>query len=185
MLGLRQREDEFMRSQRLSVVAAVLVLCGGVSHAVEFADGAKELVLDFSYVDTDDVGKSTDLSGALGFFVPPHNEVGPVLSYFKSDPDVGSSFDATALGGFYRFNFGTGSEHLSPFVGGSVLWIGGDAGDFFDYETRVEVGTRVMAGKRGAIAIGLFYDKLYGATGVSDQDSVGLSAGLSIFFGNE
>lgn len=174
-----------MRLHRLFVLAAALVLCTGVSNAVQFADGAKELVFQFAFTDTDDVGKNLDLEAALGFFVTPHNEVGPIIVYFKEDPDVGASFDATGIGAFYRYNFGTDSESWAPFVGVNAVWYGGDFGDFFDYAYQGEVGTRVMAGKRGAINISLFYEQLTGAGVTPDQDTFGLAAGLSIFFGND
>lgn len=174
-----------MKLQRLFVLAAGLVLCIGVSQAAEIAGGTKELMGSFSFTDTDDQGKDIDLEAALGFFLTPHHEVGPIVLYFKEDPDVGPSFDDTGFGGLYRFNFAIDNEVWEPFAGAQAIWYGGDFGDFYDYSFGVEVGTRVMAGKRGAINLAAFWNSLTGADVTPDVDSVGISAGLSIFFGNE
>lgn len=167
---------------RLLAAAGLVALLAGTGMAAEIPDGANELFLNFSYEDTDDVGKTTELDLAYGFFLTSRHEVGPIISYLKVDPDGGPDSDANAFGGFYRFNFGTASETFEPFVGANIQGIGGDLGDFFDYQTGLEAGTRVMAGRRGALNVMLFYDKLYGADDVEDSDSMGIAAGLSIFF---
>jgi len=58
-----------VRVVRVLVMMLAIGLAFGAASAAEIADGAKELAFAFSYADTDQVGSSLDLDGALGWFV--------------------------------------------------------------------------------------------------------------------
>lgn len=165
------------------LLSTAMLLACGLLQAMELKEGGKELITDFSYADQDSVGKTTDLSVAMGWLLTTNHEVGPVLSYNKFDPDgTGTNTDGGALGGFYNFNFSTATKSVVPFVGASLFKMFGDAGDFFNYGTEVTGGLRVMPSESASVNIRAFYEKDYGKNTVQDADSSGIAAGLSIFW---
>jgi len=168
---------------RVLVAAAVLLCCGGL-QAMELKEGGKELLTDFSYVDADGVGKTTDLSVAWGWLLTPNHEVGPVVSYAKFDPDGTSttSTDGGSLGGFYNYNFSTEAKSIVPFVGASLFKIIGDADDSFNYGAEMTGGLRILPSQTASVNVRAFYEKDYGKNGIEDADSTGIAAGLSIFW---
>jgi len=177
-----------VRVVRVLVMMLAIGLAFGAASAAEIADGAKELAFGFSYVDTADVGTSLDLSGRLGWFLTPANELGVVASYFDvslDGPGSTGDTDGGAGGIFYRYNFRTGGDLLVPFVGAQMLWPIGDLSDVIDYSLGLELGTRFMVGDSASVNLAAFYQEDYGASGFSDTESLGILAGISIFFGNQ
>lgn len=175
-----------VRVGRVLVMMLVIGLACGAASAAEIAKGAKELAFDFSYADTADVGTALNLDAEIGWFLSPANELGIIFSFF--DLDVAGSQAGVSGGGYgvlYRWNFRNGTETLVPFVGVNWVWPYGDLGDTQDSVYGFEAGTRIMLGNRASVNVAAVYDKTQQKSGFPDTELWGISAGISIFFGNE
>ena len=167
-------------------VFALFALAALPLSAATLQQKQQETTFSASSVDTDNVGKTIQADGQWQWiFGKGHHEIGGLLSYLKVDPDSGPSGDATILGPVYTFNWFPANEKVTGFVEGSYGVVGGDLGDDFDDAFEASVGAKVFAGNSAAVRFDYFFRKLRGAGNVDDEDSNGLRAGISIFFGKQ
>src|SRR5262249_30470684 len=87
------------------VAPAVLIMIGLAASplsASTLSENKQEASFSASYVDTSDVGKTTQADGQWQWiFSKGYHEIGALLSYLNFDPDNGSGSDATILGPVY------------------------------------------------------------------------------------
>ena len=175
--------------RRWFVGPAVLVLLGFAASplfASTLGEKQQETSFSASYVDTEDVGKTTQADGQWQWiFGKGYHEVGGVLSYLELDADAGPSSDAIILGPVYTFNWFPDNEAVTGFVEGSFGFVNGDLGDFFDTAWEASIGAKVFAGDSAAVRFDYFFQELMGADNFDDQESNGLRVGISIFFGSK
>jgi len=146
----------------------------------------QEASFSFSYVDADDIGKTTDLDGQWQWiFGKGYNEVGANLSYLNIDPDGGSSSDAIIFGPVYTWNWMPANEKVTGFLEASYGFVSGDLGDVADGAWSAGVGAKVFVGDSAAVRFEYFFQSLMGAEGFDDQDSSGIGIGISIFGGKK
>lgn len=176
-----------MRSWSIGPAVFVLfALAASPLSAATLQQKRQETTFSASYVDTHDVGKTTQADGQWQWiFGKGYSELGGLLSYLKFDPDSGPSSDATILGPVYTFNWFPANEKVTGFVEGSFGVVSGDLGNDFDDALEASVGAKVFAGNSTAVRFDYFFRKLQGANNLDDQDSNGLRVGISIFFGKQ
>lgn len=161
---------------------AVAILAVSSAFAGTLENKKNEWAFKFSYTDADSVGKETNLDLSWQYIIGKgYHEVGAVVNYFKDDPDVGASLDATAIGPKYTWNWTPANDKATGFVAGSYAVTGGDLGDSFDAIWEVNVGAKMFVGNSAAITADFFFSRAMGANGVPDQDSKGIAVGISIF----
>jgi hypothetical protein len=168
--------------KRLSVVLAVLVLVSGSSaFAGQLAKGDWEFLFDFSYSkfspDTGSDEKSTDITGRAGYLLTDAHEVGGVLEYGKDENGV--SFDSTAFGAFYHYNFKAGTN-MNPYVGAQYTFFGGDFGDFYESASGLTAGIKVYPWDNGGFNFGVLWENWSGEDFVEDADVTGLFGGVQL-----
>src|SRR5262249_25093156 len=172
-----------------AVVPAILILFGFAASplsASTLSEHKQEASFSASYVDTSDVGKTTQADGQWQWiFGKGYHEVGAILSYLNFDPDSGPSSDATILGPVYTFNWMPENPKVTGFVEGSLGLVSGDLGDVFDDAFEASVGAKVFVGNSAAVRFDYFFQRLTGADSFDDQDSNGLRVGISIFGGKK
>ena len=181
------QEEVVMRiwSAGLAFVLAV-GLFASPALASTLAEKQQETSFSFSYVDTDDIGKTTALDGQWEWiFGKGYHEVGANLSYLNIDPDNGSSSDAVIFGPVYTWNWMPSHEKATGFLEASYGFVSGDLGDVADAAWLASVGAKVFVGDSAAVRFDYFIQSLTGANGFDDQDSSGIRIGISIFGGNK
>jgi len=175
-----------LRAGLLCVVCMVLLV--PAASASTLGSKSNELAFDFSYVDAKDVSKDTTLTGHWGWiFGKGYSELGAFVQYQKLDfgPSGGSSTTASLFGPEYTFNFMPDNKAATLFVSVAIGTVGGDLNDFFDTFSDLGFGVKLFAGDSAAVRVRLFSEKLKGKNNFSDQDSSGLEAGVSFFFGRK
>jgi hypothetical protein len=171
-----------MTLKKFAGVMAILLACGfvcGTATAGNFADGDKELGLNFAYMSLDAGGPSADviiLDSRLGWFLTDNHELGAILSYI--DLDVA---DAGTVGVFYDYNFNT-SSNITPVLGASAAMIFGDADDVAEFSYKAEGGVRFMPGDNASINFMAFYQQFQGKDFAPDLDVFGVQFGVSVKF---
>jgi hypothetical protein len=171
-----------MTLKKFAGVMAILLACGfvcGTATAGNFADGDKELGLNFAYMSLDADGPSADviiLDSRLGWFLTDNHEVGAILSYVDLD-----AADAGTLGVFYSYNFNT-SSNVTPVLGAAAAFVFGDADEAVDLSYKVEGGVRYMPGDNASVNFMAFYQSFMGKDFFPDIDVLGVQFGVSIKF---
>ncbi len=174
----------------------VLVCClaaFGVVAAGGLEEGDSEVTLRGSYSDTDfgseggfNFGSTeeTDFSMSWGRLISGGHEFGLLVGYVKQDVEGGDLFadessDGTRFGGFYNYNFSTGSDTMTPYVGAFVATLGGDLGDAYDLSYGAELGVKIYPWEHGGFSAGLGYTELKSdAQGLPDADAISLGFGI-------
>ncbi len=175
----------------------VLVCClaaFGVVAAGGLEEGDSEVTLRGSFSDLDrgseggfDLGSSenTGFSMSWGRLVSGGHEFGLLVGYGKDDIDGGDDpeederFDQSRFGGFYNYNFSTGSDTMTPYAGAFVATLGGDLGDLYDLSYGAELGVKIYPWEHGGFSAGLNYTELKSdAQGLPDADAISLGFGI-------
>ena len=166
----------------------VLALSGLVFATAAFGSGLSEhtqnMLMDFSYADTDDVGKQTALNiDWLWSFNDGYLQVGAGAG-FKEGPDEGESFDSYSFGPLVVMNF-LPEKSVTPFISAQVETIGGDAGDFFDFTHAVGVGIRAFIANMASLDVSVRRIRFESAVDFLDDEYVTqLHIGVSFYFDN-
>jgi hypothetical protein len=175
-------------SKCLSRVALFAVLACVVSPvlATPLEDKQMEWAFAVNWTDVDDVGSTTNIDGEWQWILDKagHHEVGALLTYFNFDPDFGDSSDGMILGPVYSWNW-TPSKAATGYLTASFGFVSGDLGDFADTAWQGGIGAKVFVGDSAAVRFEYFIAKLMGADDFDDQDSNGISIGISIFTGSK
>ena len=162
----------------------VLALSGLVFVTAAFGSGLSEhtqnMLVDFSYVDTDDVGKQTALNIAwLWSFNDGYLQVGAAAGFSDN-----VNFDSYSFGPLAVMNF-LPDKSVTPFMSAQVETIGGDAGDFFDLAHAVGVGIRVI-GDSTSLDVSVRRVRFESDVDfLEDQYFTQLHIGVSFYFGNK
>lgn len=166
------------------ILACVCVVSPAL--ATPLTDKQMEWAFDVSWTDVDDFGSTTNLDGEWQWILDKkgYHEIGALLSYIKIDPDFGDSTDAMIFGPVYTFNWFP-DKPVTGYVTGSFGFVSGDLGDVADDAWQIGVGAKLFVGDSAAVRFEYFVAKLMGADGFDDQDSNGLSIGISIFTGSK
>ncbi|HEV8374805.1 MAG TPA: hypothetical protein VGR38_01070 [Candidatus Polarisedimenticolia bacterium] len=166
---------------------ASVILIGALASPVSastLTEKKYETSFAFSYDDTDDVGKSIDLDGQFQWiFGDGRHEIGPKVTYFKFDPDLGPSTDGLLIGPVYTWNWMPAKDKATGFLEAAYEFASGDLGDVADAAWEASVGAKVFVGDSAAIRFDYYFRSLMGADSFDDQDSSGVRVGLSIFCG--
>lgn len=176
-------------SKCLSRAALFLVLCVGVVSpvlATPLEDKQMEWGFAINWTDTDDFGSTTNIDGDWQWILDKagHHEVGALLSYFDIDPDFGDSVDGLTFGPMYTWNWFP-SKPVTGYLNASIGLVSGDLGDVVDNALHGGVGAKLFVGDAAAVRFEFFLEKLQGADDFDDQDSTGISIGISIFTGSK
>ena len=128
---------------------------------------------------------------SLAWFTTESQQWGFVLSYSDFDaPSGGIDASAGSIGPTWAYNW-TQHDRNVPFVQLNVQKFIGDIDDILDLSYGVAFGVKIMVQDRVAVRIEAFWDRVTVESGVvmlpslkplSDQDFMGLKAGISIFF---
>lgn len=170
---------------RLAVLA-LIGLVAPMASASTLADKQHESSFSFSYEDVDNFGKTTSIDGDWQWiFGKGYNELGATLSYEKIDFDGGGSADATIFGPVYTWNWMPEKEKATGYLRAAYGFVSGDLGDLFDTAWQASVGAKVFVGNSAAVRLEYFFQSLTGADNFPDQDSNGISVGISIFGGKK
>ena len=161
-----------------ALISVAPVFGGGLSEKSQAAS------LSFNWTDVDDVGETTILNASwLYGFSEGHVQVGAFLDYLDIEDDFGDSVDATSIGPVVEINF-LPDRVVTPFVGGFVGTVGGDAGDIYDFAYGVGAGAKAFVGDSASVNFVLSWSSLSAdEDGFDDLDTTALSVGLSIYFG--
>ena len=144
-----------------------------------------EWAFDISWVDVDDFGETTNIDGEWQWILAKgRHEVGALLSYFEVDPDDGDSSDALIFGPVYSWNWFP-DKPVTGYLTASYGIVSGDLGDSADGALHGGVGAKLFVGDSAAVRFEYFLERLMGAEGFDDQDSVGISIGISLFTGRQ
>jgi len=165
---------------------AVLACLASPALATPLTDKQMEWAFDISWTDVDDFGSTTNIDGEWQWILDKkgYHEVGALLTYLKVDPDFGDSTDAMIFGPVYTFNWFP-DKPVTGYVTGSFGFVSGDLGDVADDAWQLGIGAKLFVGDSAAVRFEYFVAKLMGADGFDDQDSNGLSIGISIFTGKK
>jgi hypothetical protein len=127
---------------RLSLIAALAMLCISPLAFANFEAGNKELTLSGSgNNDKDFEAGAVGVAGSFGYFLTDSLEVGGRQSFSYADTGDDSSWSASTRG-FVDFNFDLGAWR--PFVGFNLGYVYGD--DVTDtWETAPEAGVKWFA----------------------------------------
>ena len=168
----------------LAILAGIM-LVAPAAFASPLSEKQFETAFTFSYVDTDDFGKTTNLQGDWQWiFKNGYHEVGALLSYLNIDFDGGGSEDAMILGPMYTFNWFP-EKKITGYLSAAYGFVSGDLGDSYDDAWQGALGAKLFVGDSAAIRMEYFIQKLDGDNGISDQDNSGLRVGISIFAGSK
>lgn len=175
-------------SKCLSRLALFAVLACVVSPvlATPLTDKQMEWAFDIAWTDIDDVGSTMNIDGEWQWILDKkgYHELGALLTYIEVDPDFGDSTDAMILGPVYSFNWFP-DKPITGYVTGSFGFVSGDLGDFASSAWQIGVGAKLFVGDAAAVRFELFRQTLVGEDDFEDQDTTGLSIGLSIFTGSK
>ena len=170
-------------------VASVLLSLPMAGWSADAAKGPNEVAGRLSYANVD-LGPAettdTEFNLAYGRYLTENHEVGLTATYVKNEieeEDFGSeSVDGMGVGAFYHFNFTT-SGMITPFLGASVGFIGGDIGDLYDYQYGIEGGIKVYPFENAGVSVGLAWQQLVAAEDEwDDADGLAFAIGLLIRF---
>ncbi len=162
----------------------VLALSGLVFVTAAFGSGLSEhtqnMLVGFSYADTDDVGNKTALNIAwLWSFNDGHLQVGAAAGFSDN-----VNFDSYSFGPLVVMNF-LPDKSVTPFMSAQVETIGGDAGDFFDLAVAVGVGIRTFIGNSASLDVSVRRIRFESDVDfLDDQYDTQLHIGGSFYFGN-
>lgn len=163
----------------------LLVVMPGAGSAKSVAQGQNEAAGRLSYTDVDygDFDSSeAQLDFSYGRYITDMHQVGVSAGYFRQEvADV--SADGTTVGAFYALHF-PASGILTPYVGLSAAFIGGDVGDLYDFQYGVGAGLKIYPYEHAGISVGIAYQQLQAAEDYfDDADGLSFGVGLLIRFG--
>ena len=154
-------------------------LAGGLSEKTQ------SMSLGFSYVDTDDLGKETDLSVGWAYgFKEGLVQVGASVSYFSQDFDGSDKFDSSTIGPLVAINFMPAAK-ATPYISFEVVTVGGDLGDAYDLGYGAGAGVKAFIGDSASPDVGVGFSRLQSDISfLDDLDSTVFLVGVSFYFGN-
>ncbi len=170
---------------RIVLFAALAILLVTPVLANPMTEHSQSMSVDFNYSDVDDAGKLTNLGLSWSTLVFDNAvELGLLFGYSEVDPEFGASVDSNFIGPVIQYNISP-QNNINPYLSFYLVNIGGDQGDFFDYEYGYGAGINVFIGDSASLNIGLGKSTQVGADNVQDVDITGLSVGMSFYFGKK